>query len=522
MKEEQHLNEKFSYDVIGYPSFIIPQTHPDSLAVIAKLYGLNSAPAEKCRVLELGCADGTNLNWLAYGLPESEFVGVDLAKSHIDDAEKNKVNLELQNVSFFQQNVLDITEETFGKFDYIIAHGLFSWVPDFVRQKILGLYEELLNPNGVGFISYNVYPGCYRRQIVQDMIKFHTQKFENPLDKIHQGVAFIDFLAQNTTNSSVYHEMLKYELEGFSRRTLENIYHDDLSEINQPFYFTEFISAAEKYNLKFLSETDYLSPQRNNMSEEAIKVFEDISQNTIEYEQYSDFLKCRRFRQTLLCKSEAVLETEIDPAKVKEFYISSLLTPASPTIDLNPDSSKEFLSKKGEKVNISHVLTKLVLADLVGIGSHPVQFNKMIETANALLQSQGFLIEDLEKESEITASILLRLFSPNAIRFHSTKSNFPDQISEKPIISKFARWQLTRNDFVNNFYGGNLNIQDGFLWSLLSLLDGTRTREALTAELTNIVTSYDEMDDKETFIANIPEIIDQNLFVLAKMGFLIG
>jgi tRNA G46 methylase TrmB len=66
-----------AYDEVLYPSYTHNQTHPDRLATIATLFGLTPAPVERCRVLELGCGNGSNLVPMAYGLPGSEFVGID-------------------------------------------------------------------------------------------------------------------------------------------------------------------------------------------------------------------------------------------------------------------------------------------------------------------------------------------------------------------------------------------------------------------------------------------------------------
>lgn len=522
MKKNQTTDEEFSYDAVAYPGLVISQTSPDRLGAIARLRGMNPAPSEKCRLLELGCGDGINLCWLASNLPESEFVGVDLAQNHIVEAKKITADLELRNVSFFQQDVLEINKKTFGKFDYIIAHGLFSWVPEVVRERILSLYDELLNPQGVGFISYNVYPGCYQRRIVMDIMRFHTRKIANPLEKVKQGVGFVEFLTKHTNHSPVYHEILQDELKTLALYPFQNIYHNELAEINQPFYFTEFVALAEKHNLQFLSESENFPSQKDNFPPEIVAGFEKISRSAIEYEQYADFLECRRFRQTLLCKKDVALEEEVNLLKLKELYISSLLKPTTPQIDLTPDSFKEFLNFKRDSIGVRHNLTKVVLAYLVNIGAHLLKFDELIEKAAEMLHAQGIIYENLENEAENTALLLFQLYSPNAVGFHTTKSNAVDYVSEKPIARKFNRWQANRGELVVNFWGVALNVQDFFSHSLLRLLDGTRTRENLIGELTKIINSSKEIENKEVFLTKLPENLDRNLFVLAKMGFLVG
>src|SRR5580693_4601208 len=121
-------NQPTSYDSVIYPSYTHPQTHPDRLAVIGSLFGLEPAPVNRCRVLELGCGNGTNLVPMAWGLPQSEFVGIDLAALPVERGQRMIRDLALKNVRLVQGDLLQV-DAGWGKFDYIIAHGLYSWVP---------------------------------------------------------------------------------------------------------------------------------------------------------------------------------------------------------------------------------------------------------------------------------------------------------------------------------------------------------------------------------------------------------
>ena len=143
-----------AYDDVPYPSLAHVQTHPDRLATIAALFGLETAPVEKCRVLELGCGDGTNLVSMAYGLPNSEFIGIDAAGRAIAAGSEMTRDLSLHNVRLQQLNLMEF-EADGERFDYIVAHGVYSWVPDPVRDRILAICSESLSPNGVAYVSYN-------------------------------------------------------------------------------------------------------------------------------------------------------------------------------------------------------------------------------------------------------------------------------------------------------------------------------------------------------------------------------
>ena len=152
------------YDLISYPAMPRQQTHPDRLAAVGKLFGMKPAPVERCRVLEIGCSDGGNLIPMACALPESRFVGLDLAAGPITEGKNAARDLKLDNLALHACDLREI-DESWGEFDYILAHGLYSWVPPEVRERILSVCRERLSADGIAFISYNAYPGGHIRQI---------------------------------------------------------------------------------------------------------------------------------------------------------------------------------------------------------------------------------------------------------------------------------------------------------------------------------------------------------------------
>jgi len=93
------------------------------------------APVTKCRVLELGCASGGNLIPMAFNLPESEFIGVDFSAKEVEMGNKIIKDLNLKNIRLEQLSIMDI-DETFGKFDYIICHDVYSSVPVLFSIKL--------------------------------------------------------------------------------------------------------------------------------------------------------------------------------------------------------------------------------------------------------------------------------------------------------------------------------------------------------------------------------------------------
>ena len=190
-----------TYDDIPYESHPFAQSHPNRLFTIGTLFGMKPTPVQKCRVLELGCAAGGNLIPMADYLPESQFVGIDNSANQIGDALDTVRQLGLENVIFKHASILDV-DAAYGMFDYIICHGVFSWVPENVRSKILEICGTLLTPNGIAYVSYNTFPGWHMRGMIRDMMRYHAARFSDPKDRIQQSRALLKFLTQSVNKSN--------------------------------------------------------------------------------------------------------------------------------------------------------------------------------------------------------------------------------------------------------------------------------------------------------------------------------
>ena len=116
------MAEETYYDVVAYPPGSYRQSHPDRLATLATLLGMDVAPVGACRVLEVGCGDGSNLIPMAVGLPGSEFFGVDLAAAPIARGNAVIAAAGLGNVRLEALDLMAFPEDA-GTFEYIVAHG---------------------------------------------------------------------------------------------------------------------------------------------------------------------------------------------------------------------------------------------------------------------------------------------------------------------------------------------------------------------------------------------------------------
>lgn len=184
-----------TYDEVPYLSKPLFSTHPDLLAAAGRLRGLKTPSPSACRVLELGCAAGGNLIPMACNLPQSHFLGIDLSDVQISEGQELCLRLELSNIELKTLSIADL-DSAYGQFDYIICHGVFSWVPPPIQEKILWVCRNSLSPNGVAYISYNTYPGWHLRKIVCDLMKYHAARFEDPAVKVQQARSIVSFMAK--------------------------------------------------------------------------------------------------------------------------------------------------------------------------------------------------------------------------------------------------------------------------------------------------------------------------------------
>ena len=159
-----HLTDVLSqaYDAVPYASHPFPQSAPENLEAIAHLFGLAACPPAQARVLELGCASGGNLIPLAARYPQLQAVGIDLSTVQVQQGQQDIARAGLGNVTLQNMNLEEV-DASLGQFDYIICHGVYSWVPPAVQTAILRIASENLAPDGVAYISYNTYPGWKAR-----------------------------------------------------------------------------------------------------------------------------------------------------------------------------------------------------------------------------------------------------------------------------------------------------------------------------------------------------------------------
>lgn len=476
--EPSRLN---TYDEVPYPGHAYPQTHPDRIATLARLFGMAAAPPEPCSVLELACGDGGNLIPMALTLPKSKFVGIDLAARPVAAAIERAHALGLENIEFRQADLLAMPLEA-QSFDYIIAHGLYSWVPPAVQHRIMEICRDWLAPAGVAYISYNTYPGGHFYDMKREMMLFHTRAITDPSERITQARALLSFLVRSQTKEDAYALSLQEMLEEADKIGTAFTFHDDLAEVNERLYFHQFIQRTTDFGLQFLAEADFFEMQDFVFPAQISSGLRAMCADPILREQYLDFIKGRRFRQTLLCHDSQRLERNIDPGRVRSFYVSSISRPLSPAPDLSAGVTAEFRGPRGALLTTENPLAKAAMVYLAEIWPRAVSFHDLLCAARE--RSSMFAATDAEvkaQEREM-AEIIFQTFSAGLVELHTSPPPVA-QVSERPRSSPLARLQVLQGNRLTSLRHNPVVVESEFLRHVLQLLDGTRDHKQLTAEL---------------------------------------
>ena len=372
-----------SYDDVPYQSNPFAQSQPERLAVVAKLFGLQPVLPSKAKVLELGCASGGNLIPLAARYPRTRFYGIDFSARQVSVAEKQIAALALDNIRIESADITTFApRETF---DYIICHGVYSWVPEATRAAILRICREALTEQGVAYISYNTYPGWRLRQVVREAMLFHAGDHADTTQRLTQGRAFLQFMQQASDPASIFGQMLKIESDMIANFRDDYVLHEHLEQHNHPCYFKDFMAQADAHRLGYLGEANFVEMLPQHFTPDVQRTLEQASGgNIILTEQYMDFLRNRYFRQTLLVHAERLghVRRNIRAELLTTFQLS-VNVKTQRDVDVSSLTIATFESAHGRSMDVTEPIIKAALIILGQRFPKTIDFEALFAAARA-------------------------------------------------------------------------------------------------------------------------------------------
>ncbi len=315
------MSEAEAYTRIPYPGLAFPQTHPDRLALLATLHGLEPAPPDAARILEIGCADGLNLVAMAGHAPGITAAGFDLVDPAV--GRRAAADLGLANVTLEQGDLLDARDR--GTYDYVVAHGVYGWIPEAARDALMALLARSLAPHGVAFVSYNALPGARLRTMLREMVLLHAGAGADAAERVARGRELYGFLAPWAEDRpDAYGAVLASELGRLTRLSTAVLAHDDLGERYEPLWLRDVAAHAAAHGLRYLADAEPGELQDDRQPPGVDEQLDALAGgDRVMWEQYADLLAGRAFRQTLLCRADAPVEDAIDPARMARLWFGA-------------------------------------------------------------------------------------------------------------------------------------------------------------------------------------------------------
>ena len=392
--------------------------------------------------------------------------------------------MRLSNVELRQFDIAAV-DASWGMFDYVICHGIYSWVPAPVRESILAICRDNLAPNGVAYISYNTLPGWRMRGMIRDMMVYHSTPFSGATAKVQQARGLLDFLAQSTPTTSSYGMTLRQELDAIRNEPDAYLFHDHLEEINEAFYFHQFAEAAKRYGLEYLAEADIGDMLVSNLPPKVAETLRRVATDIVRMEQYIDFVRNRVFRQTLLVHQGATLRRNLDGNVLKGLQIASAARAQSPQPVLAQGASEAFKTPSGVTHNIVDALTKAALVLLQKQWPGCLPFEELAAMSRATLrQSGGAAIADDDDRS--FGDRMLQGYAVRAVELRVHPPRLALAVSARPVASPLARLEAEQGNLaVTNLRHEPVKLNE-LPRRMLPLLDGTRDIDAITVDIVKL------------------------------------
>jgi methyltransferase-like protein len=478
------------YDSVPYESHPFPQSAVEHLESLGFMFGRDTPPRAKARGLELGCAAGANLIPFAARHPQARVVGLDLSSVQIEQGLAAVERAGLNNVDLRVFNIAEI-DASLGEFDYIVCHGVYSWVPESVQEAILRTCSRNLAPTGVAYVSYNVYPGWKAREIVRDAMILRGGPRDSPGEKLSYARGMLEFLEQSARSGSVLQKTLEEAMPLIRGANDYYLLHEFLEPCNSPCYFKEFVRRANVHGLDYLAESDASTMFVQNYGDKVRQpLLNECGDSQVMMEQYLDFIVNRMFRQTLLVKQAQAgsIRYRLDQERLRALGFAAMFTAADGTPIVVGPGEQPCRTHRGANVTLRLPLHKAVAQILHERYPATVAVEALVDEAT---RRTGQARDEVD---EMVMKMLEEMLIVGAVSFRRSEPQVAAKVSKRPQALATARtakgMDLATGQAASacNQWHESVGLS-AIERSLLPLLDGDHTHAKLAAHLSSEVRS---------------------------------
>lgn len=462
------------YAEVTYPGGAFAQTHPARHAAIARLFGVPAPDVATARILEIGCAQGYNLLPLAAQLPGAHFVGIDFSAHELDRGRELADTAGLRNIEFVCADLRTFAPPP-GSFDYVIAHGVLSWIPDDAKNALFALCARALSPHGVAYVSYNTYPGWKQREAVRELMLMHLGSIDDPVDRLKVARRVLDSLEKTLAGRPEPHAALIREIvASMQRKHAGHFYHDDLDGVNDPCYFLQFAAWAAEHGLAYLAEAEWETMFPDLLPASARAGLSEFAGDRLRLEQQLDFLRNRTFRCSLLTHARAPLLPHPDPAALRDCCFGASLRPPVGLPSLAAGTPVRFGADTPRSFQTDDSIAKALFTVLASAWPQRVGFADLLASTRRLLEQVRMPIP-----GELERPFLSRLLDACARKLVDFLADVSFTCTSSPSASPHAhlltRLMAAQGLPVVNLWHESQPLNDAER-ALLATLDGSRTQ----------------------------------------------
>ncbi|MFO0744374.1 MAG: methyltransferase regulatory domain-containing protein [Myxococcota bacterium] len=475
-----------AYDESPYPDFAFWFTHPDHLGALGTLFGLQCAPIHQARVLEIGCAAGGNLLSIAASLPGSTCVGIDLSGVQIAAAREHAAGAGLKNVTLYHGDFRELPVDL-GTFDYVICHGVYSWVDEPTGQALLGAIRQWLAPMGVAYVSYNTYPGWHMVDMVRRLMLLHTADAPSEEEKLEQSVQITRWLHRRTRmNPNDWRgRALEQELQAMNDAGRSLMLHDYLAPFNRPMYFLDFLERAGQAGLGYLANASPWDMYIENYDDDLVETLRQLPDLLLQ-QQYLDYVYHTRFRRTLLCRTDAPATRDVRAELTLGFYLNTGMFEEPGLDGIEAGIPIQVKVNGRPSLTVANPILRVALQAIWKCGRRPVTFEEIVTETMSTLAGLGLetmLLAQPDARERIRTRLagqLLRAFFADAIKYGLARPPIARHIPERPATGRLQRYMAARFDHSPNLWHEHFPLGASSR-AILVEMDGTKTLEELQA-----------------------------------------
>jgi SAM-dependent methyltransferase len=496
-----------SYDELPYDSLPLPETQPDFLAAVAKLHGFDAPDPSRARILELGCAQGGNLIPLAWRWPGSDCVGVELSRVQAEAGTAFVQALGLSSVRILHGDLAALPDDL-GEFDFIIAHGVFSWVPPAVQQALLEVCRRHLSPHGIAYVSFNVAAGWQALQPLRAALIERTSA-ELPAPQRHQqALHVLDALQAEWTDP-----VLLKEIAYLKTAAPSYLFHEYLAEFNAPMPFSEFSAQLNKHGLRYVGEA---GPRRAVVElEDAWGLIpESMAGRWMDAEAALDDALAIRFRRALIAREDApcAQPPQADALRDLAFYADLR---SDDEIDLGAPVEQRFLNPAGNRFPVTLPVMKAAAMALSAAYPGALDY-ATLQSAVAQVLAQYDASPEWD-EAEFRAA-LFQMTMLHGVMPTVAAGAVAVEPGERPRAHALARQQANSPGWVVSGARHVAIDLDPAGRVLLGLLDGSRTVDELTAQMRASLAQ----SGVDIPLERLSELTWQQVWLFARQGLLMA